>query len=711
MIDEETLFSQLNPEQKEAVIHLTGPLLVVAGAGSGKTRTLVYRVARLIQIGVEPSNILLLTFTRKAAFNMLTRAAELVGPVSHEVQGGTFHGFSNKMLRKYANFIGYNNDFTILDVSDVQSLISIILKDLGIKKSESRLPKITSIINIFGKCASHSKGLEEILDEYYPHLMPILPTLVDIYNAYKEYKKRHGLVDYDDLLELFKTLLITREDICNYLSERFKFIMVDEYQDTNLIQAQLIRLLSKTHDNVMVVGDDAQSIYSFRGANFKNILEFPKLFPGTKIIKLERNYRTTQPNLDCTNAIIAHAKEKFTKHLRAVRTGGNKPYLYKAIDEKDQAQFVASQIEQYIKDGIAPSEIAVLFRAAYHSFQLETELNLRGIKFIKRGGLRLTESAHIKDVLSVLRIIFNPQDILSWNRALQLIPNIGPKTIEKIMAEILTSDEPFEALVNLNTRAKWKTKLLEFANLLKTLADKDIKISDMLSKILKWYQPYLESYYVEDFPKRRLEIEQLIALSNTYSDGNQFLADISLDPPDTDELDEQGKICLSTIHSAKGLEWKVVFIISLAEGRLPSLAASSDEEIEEERRLFYVAATRAKDDLYFCYPQLISIGSYMQPSSMCRFLKEIPSPLLKLWSRSAQKISQIKEQNKINISNKKHYSVSLEKQRFPVGCKVRHSVFGIGCVIETIGSKKVKVLFDSVGERVLHLEFAKLSKI
>ena len=710
MIDEETLFSQLNPEQKEAVEHLTGPLLVVAGAGSGKTRTLVYRVARLIQIGVEPSNILLLTFTRKAAFNMLNRAAQLVGPVSHEVQGGTFHGFSHRMLRKYAPLIGYNNDFTILDVSDVQSLISIILKDLGIKRSDSRLPKTTSIINIFGKCSSHSKALDEILDEYYPHLLPLLPTLIEIYNAYKDYKKRHGLVDYDDLLELFRTLLITHEDICKSLSEHFRFIMVDEYQDTNLIQAQLIRLLAKSHDNVMVVGDDAQSIYSFRGANFKNILEFPKLFPGTKIIKLERNYRTTQPNLDCTNAIIAHAKEKFTKHLRAVREGGDKPYLYKAIDEKDQAQFVASQIEEYIKDGVPACEIAVLFRAAYYSFQLETELNIRGIKFVKRGGLRLTESAHIKDILSILRILFNPQDVLSWNRALQLIPSIGPKTIEKIMAEVLIAQDPFDVLLKLNTRAKWKDKVSEFAELLKKCKDQNNNISKMLSLILKWYQPYLETLYVEDYPRRKLEIDQLIALSSTYEDGNQFLADISLEQPEIDSLDAEDKVCLSTIHSAKGLEWKIVFIISLAEGRLPSLAASSDEELEEERRLFYVAATRAKDTLYFCYPQLISVGSYMQPSSMSRFLKEIPSPLLKIWSRSAQKAHTIKEQHHYTNKPAPNF-LGVKETKFPVGCRVRHSVFGPGCVIETIGSKKVKVLFDSVGERTLHLEFAKLSKI
>ena len=711
MIDEESLFSQLNPEQKEAVEHLTGPLLVVAGAGSGKTRTLVYRVARLIQIGVEPSNILLLTFTRKAAFNMLNRAAQLVGPVSHEVQGGTFHGFSHRMLRKYAPLIGYNSDFTILDVSDVQSLIAIILKDLGIKRSDSRLPKTNSIINIFGKCSSHSKALDEILDEYYPHLSPLLPTLTEIYNAYKEYKKRHGLVDYDDLLELFRTLLIRYEDIARSLSEHFKFIMVDEYQDTNLIQAQLIRLLAKSHDNVMVVGDDAQSIYSFRGANFKNILEFPKLFPGTKIIKLERNYRTTQPNLDCTNAIIAHAKEKFTKHLRAVRAGGDKPCLYKAIDEKDQALFVASRIQEYIEKGTPPQEIAVLFRAAYHSFQLETELNLRGIKFIKRGGLRLTESAHIKDILSVLRIIFNPQDVLSWNRALQLIPNVGPKTIEKIMAEVLIAPDPFETLLNLNTRAKWKDKVLEFAELLKRCKDKEDNISEILSVILKWYQPYLETHYVEDYPRRKLEIEQLIGIAKTYKDGNQFLADISLEQPEVEDPDTQNKVCLSTIHSAKGLEWDVVFIISLAEGRLPSSAANSDEEIEEERRLFYVAATRAKDDLYFCYPQIISISSYMQPSSMSRFLKEIPSPLLKIWSKTAQKARTIiKEQYHSNNKQSPKFLGSKET-KFPVGCRVRHSVFGPGCVIETIGSKKVKVLFDSVGERTLHLEFAKLSKI
>ncbi len=694
----------LNPEQLEAVQTIEGPVLVVAGAGSGKTRTLVYRVAWLIEQGIPPESILLLTFTRKAAATMLQRASLLLGRNCNQVAGGTFHGFAHGMLRHYASKIGYPSNFTILDRADVQQLFRYLSKELDLTGTGKRFPAKNTLAVIASKMANQEKGLEELLEAEFPHLQEHHHGIAQIMSAYDRYKREHFLMDYDDLLLLWRQVLLENQDIRQTIGMKYNYIMVDEYQDTNAAQAAIVRLMAFGHDNVMVVGDDAQSIYAFRGANFKNILEFPRLFSNCKIIKLVRNYRTTQPNLDCTNAIIAHAREKFTKRLVAQRPGGSRPVLYPAKDEGDQAVFVANRIEEYLNQGTPPEEIAVLFRAGFHSYQLEAELNRRAIPFEKRGGLRLLEAAHIKDFLALLRLIVNPYDHLSWTRVLILIERLGPKGIDKILGTILTAEDPLKALVEYRTRSVWKNQVRDLASLLISVqAESDLPV--ILKRLETWMEPLVRNNYPGDYPRRLIEIQQLRAMSQRYDNATTMLADLALDPPDPPGAPESGKkLVLSTVHSAKGLEWKVVFVISLAEGRFPSLNTSKyGDDIEEERRLFYVASTRARDHLFFCYPAFIMVsGSGTMPSEPSRFLTEIPKDLMQLWK---------KPETCNHALPAEHQGFQKPGAPFQPGQRVRHPIFGPGRVVQMVGEEKVKVCFERVGDKTLHLGYAKLSII
>jgi DNA helicase-2/ATP-dependent DNA helicase PcrA len=577
------------------------------------------------------------------------------------------------------------------------------------------------VASIVSKAENSEGSVSKVIEQNYPHLLRELPGLEKLIQVYRRYKKVHALMDYDDLLLRWRDVLKEHVQVRELIGSQFQYIMVDEYQDTNVTQAQIIKLMACGHDNVMVVGDDAQSIYSFRGANFKNIMNFPRMFPGTQIIKLERNYRSTQPNLDCTNAIIAHAKEKFTKRLVAQRKGGNPPFLYTAKEEADQAKFVADRIQELLKDGFRPSDVAVLFRAGFHSFRLETELNTRGITFVKRGGLRLLEAAHIKDLLALVRILINPLDRLSWSRILLLIERLGPKSADRIFSELIKSEDPLEFISNYKTRAIWGKTVRELGNLLKRLYDMPLDLSDLLLELETWYRPHLERVHYEDYPKRLQECAHLRELAVQYQDAVSLLADLALDPPEQEDVEEESeRLVLSTMHSAKGLEWKAVFILSLAEGRFPvSTASSSFKEIEEERRLFYVAATRAKDFLCFCYPAFISVsGTGLLPARPSRFLEEIPANLLQIWKketglpvrvRRTARPKHIHIQQGDSSTGKEAYSNS--SGIFTPGKRVRHPIFGPGQVIREIGSKKVHVLFDVAGEKTLHLDFAKLSII
>ena len=714
---------ELNSAQYQAVMHDSGPLLVIAGAGSGKTRTLVYRVARLITDGVEPSSILLLTFTRKAAATMLERAAGLGGAGCQQVHGGTFHGFCHRMLRRYAHLIGFPPGFTIMDQSDSQDLIHLLARQLEFSGKGKKFPSKGALCTIFSKAANSGSMVDEVIEGYYPHMAEHTQAISTLFQAYKDYKRAHALMDYDDLLLHWLRILREFEDVRRSISETYRFIMIDEYQDTNSAQAEMVRFMAQGHNNVMAVGDDSQSIYSFRGANFKNILDFPKLFPGTRIIKLEKNYRTTQPNLDCTNAIIANARQKFTKHLTAHRPGGSRPVLFIGMDEEEQARFIVQSIRQYLEKGVEPGEIAVLFRAAFHSFGLETHLNRAGISFVKRGGMRLVDAAHIKDLICLLRIMINPLDRLSLNRVLLLIDRLGPKSAEKVYEALVRADLPLRALSEFKARAVWAGEVRELGGMLLSLSESSTDLQNLLKKLMEWYRPHLESKYFDDYPKRLQELEQLRAISANYQDAIEFLSDLALDPPEAGERgDESGKVVLSTIHSAKGLEWKVVFLISLCEGRFPShFAESRPDEIEEERRLFYVAATRAKDHLYLCYPSFVNVqGAGLMPAKPSRFLDEIPERLLEVrrlsqvgkgQGASASKAAASRFEQKGVQKGPKTVSSGSKGNGFKAGDRVRHSIFGKGTVLEVIDKVRVKVLFDAAGEKTLRLDFTSLALV
>lgn len=708
----------LNKEQLKAVNTLEGPVLVIAGAGSGKTRTLVYRVARLIEAGIDPSSILLLTFTRKAAAEMLTRAAKLVGSACHDVEGGTFHSFSHRMLRKYAHYADYPSNFTIMDRGDVQNLLYMLAREMKLTgpDSKSRIPKRNALASMLSRKVNTGLDTFSLIQRQYTHLEDIAPALDQLFQTYDRYKKKHALMDYDDLLNIWRAILAEQESVRKRVGDQYNFIMVDEYQDTNAAQADIIRLISEGHGNVMAVGDDAQSIYAFRGATIRNILDFPKLFPGTRIIKLERNYRSTQPNLDCTNSIIANASDKFFKRLIAQRKGGVKPVLYKAMDEKEQADFVVKEILSMFERGISPDEIAVLFRAGFHSYNLETVLNRKRIRFEKRGGMKLVESAHIKDIIAVMRLVENPYDKVSFNRMTMLIEGIGIKTSNRIFAEIIRTDRPFVTLASWKGRSKWLGELKNAGNLLLQLTDIKNDIGAMFDMGLKWYQPFLKHNHPDDYPLRLQELQQLRSMSERYESLSDMLADLAIDPPDTDQADNhRGNVILSTMHSAKGLEWKAVFIISLAEGRMPAPGgAKRPEDIEEERRLFYVAATRAKDFLFFCSPAFINTaGSGLLPVAASRFIQELPETLMDIKSRvDLDAYDTASGPDEISFQEKgPEICVETEDTNFPPGCRVRHPIFGKGTVTAVPGPLKVRIKFDIGGVKTIRTDYASLSRL
>ena len=694
---------ELNPAQFEAVRTLLGPVLVIAGAGSGKTRTLVYRVARLVEEGVPPERILLLTFTRKAAREMLRRAALLLDEKCERVSGGTFHSLAHLMLRHYAHLLGYSRQFTILDRGDAEDAINLLRTALGLADKKRRFPRKETIATIFSKAVNKRVSLEEIVTEEYPHFLDDLEDLSRLFEHYHRYKQEHQLMDYDDLLVNWYRVLKAFPEVRREMGHRFEFIMVDEYQDTNALQAEIVRLMAEDHQNVMVVGDDSQSIYAFRGANFRNILEFPKLFPGARIIKLEENYRSRQPILDLANAVIEHAKEKYTKCLFTRLEGGKRPVLYKARDEADQSRFIADRILELREEGVPLKEMAVLFRSAYHSFDLELELAKRNIPFVKHGGLKLIETAHIKDIVAHLRLLINPYDMLAWNRVLLLIEGIGPKTSKRIMEALREAEDPLKAVGEFPARASYAEGLSALADLFAKLR-LDTPPEEKLNLLYEYYEPIFTRIYYDDHPKRAKDLTQLLAIANKYASLEDFLADLALEPPEASvaELEplenEDEKLTLSTVHSAKGLEWHTVFVISLAEGRFPSsYAVGREEEVEEERRLFYVAVTRAKERLFLTYP-----ATYYAPgegrifSKPSRFLEEVRG-----------KLEEWREETSFFADEEEEEIPS----QFRPGELVWHPVFGEGKVKRMADIDKVIVQFPGAGEKTLHLKFARLERL
>jgi DNA helicase-2/ATP-dependent DNA helicase PcrA len=600
----------LNDRQRTAVLHEGGPLLVIAGAGSGKTRTLASRVAHLIDSGVLPERILLLTFTRRAAAEMLRRAGSLADHSSTgRVWGGTFHSIANRLLRRNAAAVGLDDGFTVLDQGDVAGLFGLLRAELGFAESKTRFPRKETIAAIYSRAVNAQEKLTQVLDERFPWCGDHAAELKELFRQYTARKRRHNVVDFDDLLLYWRALL--ESPASGSIKQLFEHVLVDEYQDTNRIQADILRLLCGPDGNVTVVGDDAQSIYSFRAATVENMTEFPDVFPATTIVKLEQNYRSTPQILDAANAVIAEAADTFPKQLWSDRPDGARPSLVTCVDEAAQADFVCDNVLAMRELGVPLRDQAVLFRTGHHSDGLEIELSRRRIPYAKYGGLRFLEAAHVKDLMATLRILDNARDELAWHRVLQLIPGIGPATARRILDELTGSNEPplqqfCEA--SFPVVAEARPVLIELQEALKDCLSHDLNPGAQIERLLPFLRSVIERSY-DDGAIRVADLEQLRDIAASYSDRSRFLAEVTLDPPhSTTEVGppslDDDYLVLSTIHSAKGGEWPVVHVIHAADGNIPSdMALSEPGGVEEERRLLYVALTRAKDHLTVSFPQ------------------------------------------------------------------------------------------------------------
>lgn len=707
--------SDLNSAQLEAATCMGLPLLVIAGAGTGKTRTLIYRMAYLIEQGVAADNILLLTFTRKAAQEMTERAAELINDPGQRVTGGTFHSMANVLLRRYGHHLGYAPNFTILDRSDSEGIINLIKSSLELGGSGKRFPSKRVICNLLSRSVNKCASVEAVIEDQYTHLHEYRSELERIFDNYRKFKFEHGLMDYDDLLINLRQVMSEFPQVREEITARFKHVLVDEYQDTNPIQADIVRLVASGNNNVMVVGDDSQSIYSFRGADFRNIMDFPKIFPGTKVVRLEENYRSTQAILALTNAIIDKAEEKFNKKLFSNIEGGLKPQVQGSWDESTQARWVAERIVDLQSREVPLNEIAVLFRSGFHSYKLELELTNRQVVFEKRGGLKLTESAHIKDILAYLRVTNNPEDHLSWNRILLLLEKVGPKTARNVLDRIRSTEDPLKAVGDFPAGKSWQGGLRKLVEMLQSLRASSLTPVAMFDLAMDYYREIFERIYHDDYPTRSRDLDQLRQLVSGYGDLQSLMDDTTLDPPEATDDSLGGRLgkppeqlILSTIHSAKGLEWDHVFVINMATGRFPTCQPFMTKEWEEERRMFYVAATRARKMLYLSYPrEVMSFDRQAQVGGMSPFLAELSPSLFDSGARS----STTSNQRESAVSGKSDGQVgrgALDVGRLTEGTPVRHPFFGEGKVEKMAGKKSVDVFFPRHGRKTLHLDFAKL---
>ncbi len=603
--------AELNAEQAAAARHVDGPLLIIAGAGTGKTRTLVYRVAHLIDRGVRPERILLLTFTRRAAHEMLTRAERLVGSASTRVNGGTFHATGHRLLRQFGPEAGLARDFSIMDQGDAEDLMQLARGALGYGKQEKRFPKKETLHYIYSRHLNTERAIEEILEAEYPQFVEFTADIVRIFAEYTSRKSERNLVDYDDLLLFWALMLEQSNAIADRIAGAYDHILIDEYQDTNLLQARILRGMCRTHRNITVVGDDAQSVYSFRGASFRNILDFPKQFSPAQIVTLEQNYRSTQPILDATNTLISRALERFSKQLWTQRTGTEAPWLVTTRDEQQQTRFVVDRILELHEEGTPLHEIAVLVRAGYMSADLEIELTNRNIPFEKWGGLKFLEAAHVKDVLAFLRVLENPRDEVSWYRILMLMPGIGDVTARAVMQSMAERSWDPDAFSHFVPPPRARDAHRALAGLLRELlashADEP-NVGEDIDRIRALYDAVLAERYDRSEP-RLADLDQLRTIASGYPGRAAFLAALALEPPsNTQDLaggseSDDDALVISTVHSAKGKEWDAVFVIWAVDGWFPSSRSLGDEEqLEEERRLMYVAMTRARNHLAVTYP-------------------------------------------------------------------------------------------------------------
>jgi DNA helicase-2/ATP-dependent DNA helicase PcrA len=601
----------LNAEQRDAATYGEGSLLIVAGAGTGKTRTLVHRVAHLLERGVKAERILLLTFTRRAAQEMLARVERLVGSTSRQVHGGTFHGTGHRLLRKFGKHAGVGGDFTILDQEDGADLMNIARAQLGYADRKKRFPKKEALHAIYSQHINTDVPIPEILSNDYPQYEEFSADVLRIFADYTQRKSERNLVDYDDLL-LFWSAMLDAPGLGDRIAALYDQLLVDEYQDTNVMQARILRGMCRDHRSLTVVGDDAQSIYAFRGATVRNILDFPRVFPGAHIITLAQNYRSTQPILDTSNVAISRAKERYTKDLWTQRTGGEKPWLVTAADESAQTRFVVDRVLELHEDGVPLREIAVLFRAGYMSAELEIELTARGVPFEKWGGLKFLEAAHVKDVLAFLRILENPRDEVSWYRVLRLLPGVGEATARSAIATLASAGWGPAAHHDVTPPPRAQEAYGALANLIDALRTNESRgeaaVARDVARVRVLYDDILRERYDRAEP-RLADLDQLQTIAAGYPERASFLAALALEPPQgTSDLgsgatSEDDALVLSTVHSAKGREWDAVFLIWAVDGWFPmARALNDDDEIDEERRLFYVALTRARNHLFVTYP-------------------------------------------------------------------------------------------------------------
>ena len=737
--------STLNPAQLEAVTAPDGPVLVIAGAGSGKTRTIVHRLAWLAEQGVPASDMLLITFTRKASREMLLRATDLLGYSIGGVHGGTFHSFAFSVLRQYRPAWA-EGPVTVMDSADSASAIQQCKERLKVGKGDRSFPKTQTIIGLLSKARNKEISIGDVLQRDAQHLLPHADALESIGEAYRGYRRQHGLLDYDDLLfELEDLLKGDPEAGCEGLAERFReryrYIMVDEYQDTNRVQARLVRLLAGEAGNVMAVGDDAQSIYAFRGADVRNILDFPKLFPGTRVIRLEENYRSTQPVLDVANAVLAPASEGFRKNLFTTKENTPKTprvRLVRPMSDLTQANVVAARVEELL-DRYQAKEIAVLFRAGYQSYHLEVALSKRGIKFRKYGGLRYAEAVHVKDVVAFVRLAINPLDMPSFERVAGLSKGVGTKTAEKIYHVAAQGD--FDALRKACTKYPdlWSDMLL-----LDKLREHNLTPAALIEMVIEHYTPRLQAIFPDDWPRRQQGLSELAHIASAYTDLEQFVADLSLETPedDADEFDEAGRVVLSTIHSSKGLEWDAVILLDLVEDRFPSRhALVRPEDFEEERRLMYVACTRAREDLELFVPATLYSrqNGGNEPATPSPFVRELPFSALEEWQEGYT--GRISKRSTSFAGDPAFSRPSLDIPRelanpnagrvkgvFPppvipeakgdraaskggAGCGYcRHKVFGRGKIVEQLPPDKCRVNFPGFGLKVILSAFLTLEE-
>jgi DNA helicase II / ATP-dependent DNA helicase PcrA len=640
--------AELNEQQLAAVTAPPGPLLVIAGAGSGKTRTLTYRVAYLLENGIDPRNILLLTFTNKAARQMLDRVANLLPVDASGLWGGTFHSVGNRMLRRHGRALGYSSGFTIMDREDQKDLIDAVIAAAGINPKEIRFPKGDVLADIFSFVINTERPMEELLAEKFPYFLPLLDQIKDVHARYERKKKSTNSMDFDDLLEKTLRMLREHEEIAGFYRRQFQFVLVDEYQDTNKIQADLVDTLAAEHKNVMVVGDDAQSIYSWRGANFQNILEFPKRYPTAQVFKIELNYRSVPEILEVANAAIAANVQQFRKHLSATRpTNAVKPAVVALNNGSEQAQFIAQRILELRDEGVDLNEIAVLYRAHYHAVELQLELSRRGIPYQITSGIRFFEQAHIKDVAAFIRFVANPRDEVAFKRMVKLLPGIGNKSADNLWRNWESSlnehgeiNSWSERLLAMQVSAKSKKNWEQLAHTLDEIAPggQPNPPSEMIQSVVEAvYDDYAKANFT-NYELRREDLSQLAVFARQFQDANEFLSQLALisnvdaEPAPNQTADKEA-VNLSSVHQAKGLEFRTVFVIWLTDGMFPSTRSlETRDAIEEERRLFYVSITRARDELYLTYPHLrlnAGYGEMLQRPS--RFLKEIPTHLVEDW--------------------------------------------------------------------------------